>query len=214
MDRNHCDNMVSTSTGRVETSEELEKPLLTLCNDDNENLNNPSISHCDRNSLNTFNVNSLSEIIDGFVNYNFSFPGYYQMMEQSIYRNPNFDEEQSSMNIEENVNYSLCSVVKNSDIASYLKQSDEKLNLLNSKPVETIETQTSSIDKSNDLLKPFTGSVIFSIQDQNEGSEVLINNDQTIFIEENNDNLNSPIKKIKICKNDYNDKNSNTPVRH
>ncbi|XP_067143028.1 GRIP and coiled-coil domain-containing protein-like [Centruroides vittatus] len=135
---------------------------------------------------------------------------------QSIYRNSNVDEKQFSMNIEENINYSLCSVVKNSDVANYLKQSDEKLNLLNSKPVETIETQTSSIDKSNDLLKPSTGSVIFSTQEQNECSEMRINDkDQTIFIPENTDiHLNSPRKKIKICENDYDDKNSSTPMRH
>ncbi|XP_023218631.1 uncharacterized protein LOC111620862 isoform X3 [Centruroides sculpturatus] len=218
IDRNQFEKMenMDFSSDPVETFEELERSLLLLCKDDNENLNNPCISKYNQNSLNIFNVNSLSEIIDGFVNYNFSFPGYYQMVEQSIYRNPYIDEKQFSMNIEENINYSLCSVVKNSDIANYLKQSDVKLNLLNSKLVETIETETSSIDKSNDFLKSSTGSVIFSIQDQNECSEMPISDkDQTIFIPENTDiHLNSPRKKIKICENDQNDRNSSTPVRH
>ncbi|XP_067129153.1 putative leucine-rich repeat-containing protein DDB_G0290503 [Centruroides vittatus] len=221
IDRNQfekMENMDFSSPDRVETFEELEKSLLMLCKDNNKILNNPCISNYNQNSLNTFNVNSLSEIIEGFVYYNFSFPGYYQMVEQSIglYGNPNVNEKQFSMNIEENINYTLCSVVKNSDVANYLKQSDEKLNVLNSKPVETIESQTYSIDKSNDLLKPSTESVIFSIQDQNECSEMPINDkDQTIFIPENTEILlNSPRNKIKICENDYNDKNSSTPVRH
>ncbi|XP_067120554.1 filamin-A-interacting protein 1-like [Centruroides vittatus] len=94
------------------------------------------------------------------------------MVEQSIRGDPNLDDRRFS--IEEKLNYTLCPIVKNSDVSDYLKQSDERLTLFNSEPMERIETQTSRIDKSNDLLQSCTESVAFSIRNENERSEMPI----------------------------------------